>query len=123
MRELSIAARTSLPTGRTNAADSATAVITRVRRVDGTMPRARSAAGEDLAQVASDVRGARLRDYIGRPPADDRPAARAARLAELDHMVGGLRAVEVVLDDDDGVARVDEAVQHLEKLLHVREVQ
>ena len=42
---------------------------------------------------------------------------------EVDDPVGRLDHVEVVLDDDDRVARVDEAVQHFEQLAHVLEVQ
>ncbi len=38
-------------------------------------------------------------------------------------MVGGADNVEVVLDDDDRVARVDEPVQDLEQPLDVSEVQ
>ena len=58
----------------------------------------------------------------GVPVATMRPPL-AALGAEVDHPVGGLDHVEVVLDDDDGVALLDQAVEHLEQLLDVREVQ
>src|ERR671916_773396 len=42
--------------------------------------------------------------------------------AEVDDPVGGLDDVEVVLDDDYGVARLREAVQDFEELADVLEV-
>jgi hypothetical protein len=50
-------------------------------------------------------------------------AAVAALRAEVDEPVGGLDHVEVVLDDDDGVAVVAQALQHREQHLDVVEVQ
>ena len=50
-------------------------------------------------------------------------AAGAALGAQVDDPVGRLDDVEVVLDDDDRVALVDEAVQHLSSLSDVLEVQ
>ena len=40
---------------------------------------------------------------------------------EVDHVVGRLDDVEVVLDEHDGVAGVDELVQRLEQALDVRQ--
>ena len=54
---------------------------------------------------------------------DDLAAAGAAFGAEVDHPVGRLDHVEIVLDDEDRVARLDEAVQHFEQLADVLEVQ
>ena len=42
---------------------------------------------------------------------------------EVDDPVGGLDHIQVVLDDDDRVARVDQSVQHLEQLVDVVEMQ
>src|SRR5438128_1820606 len=54
----------------------------------------------------------------------DQLAARVAAFrAEIDDPVGLLDHVEVVLDHEHRVARVDEALQHLEQLLDVCEVQ
>jgi peptide chain release factor 3 len=66
------------------------------------------------------------RSRMERPtPATSRRCGRrlAALGAEVDQPVGGLDDVEVVLDDDDGVAVVAQAVQHLEQHLDVLEVQ
>jgi hypothetical protein len=51
------------------------------------------------------------------------PAAGSALRAEVDEPIGRLDHVEVVLDDDDGVALVDETVQNEQELAHVFEVQ
>jgi hypothetical protein len=52
-----------------------------------------------------------------------RPPPVAALGAEVDDPVGRLDDVEVVLDDDDRVAGVDELLQHVEQPADVREVQ
>ena len=62
-------------------------------------------------------------DLLGRAGDDDLAAAVAALGTEVDDAVGGLDDVEVVLDDEHGVAAVDEALQHDEQLAHVVEVQ
>ena len=59
----------------------------------------------------------------GVPSATTRPPSGAAFGAEVDDPVGGLDHVEVVLDDDDGVPLRREAVEHLEQLADVVEVQ
>ena len=51
------------------------------------------------------------------------PAVDAAARPEVDHPVGGLDDVEVVLDHHHGVALVDQAVEHLEQLADVLEVE
>src|SRR5687767_2036834 len=84
---------------------------------------AQLACREDLAKVAAGERGAVLRDVLGRALGHDPAAGLPALGTEVDHPVGGLHDVEVVLDDDHGVARFDQAVQHLEQLLDVGEVQ
>src|SRR5882672_2840645 len=50
-------------------------------------------------------------------------AACAAFGAEIDHVVGVLHDIEVVLDDDDRVARVDEAMENDEETLDVGEME
>ena len=64
-----------------------------------------------------------LGDVLRRPRRDHLAARLAALGAEVDEPVGLLDHVQVVLDDEHGVARVDEPLQHLEQLLDVREVQ
>jgi hypothetical protein len=78
---------------------------------------------EHALQVAPGVaRGARC-DLLGRPLGDDAAAALAALGTQVDHPVRGLDDVEVVLDHHDRVARVSQAVQHVEEQPDVVEVQ
>ena len=63
------------------------------------------------------------RDLLGRALRDDAAAAFAAFGAEVDDPVGLLDHVEVVLDDQDGVAEVGEAIQDVEQFFYVVEVQ
>ena len=50
-------------------------------------------------------------------------AAVAAFGAEVEHPVGGLHDVEIVLDDDDSIAGIDEFMEHFEQFLHILKVQ
>ena len=59
----------------------------------------------------------------GGPSRDDLAAAVAAFGAKVDHPVGGLDDVQIVLDHDHGVALLDQLVQHLQQLGDVVEVQ
>ena len=77
-------------------------------------------------QVRQEPAGRRLlvRGHLfGRARGDDPAAAGAPFGPEVDHVVGRLDHVEVVLDDDDRVALVDELVQHVEQLARVLEMQ
>ena len=56
-------------------------------------------------------------------PRDDRTATRTALGAQVDHPVGRLDHVQVVLDDDDRIAFVTQPVQHLQKLCDIVKVQ
>src|ERR1043166_2109672 len=69
------------------------------------------------------MRFSNARDLFGRAGGDDAAALRAAFGAEVYDVVGALYHVEVVLDDDDGVAQRDEALQNVEQLVHVGEVE
>ena len=80
-------------------------------------------AAEDAGEVLPGGRATGRGDRLGRALGDDPAAAVAALRPEVDDPVGGLDDVEVVLDDDDRVAAVDEAVEDLEQLLDVGEVQ
>ncbi len=64
-----------------------------------------------------------LRDLLWRALGDDLTAAETTLGAHVDDPVGALDDVEVVLDDDDRVALVDEALDDLEQLADVLEVQ
>ena len=80
-------------------------------------------AGQDVAEEAAGVAGLDLGDVLGRALGDDRAAAGAALGAHVDDPVGGLDHVEVVLDDEHRVARVDQPAEHAEQLADVLEVQ
>ena len=62
---------------------------------------------EELARV----RRRHLDDVLGTACRDDGAALVATLRAEVDDVVSRLDDVEVVLDDDDGVAACDEALQ------------
>src|SRR2546425_7128259 len=76
-------------------------------------------AGEGLAGVGFFGAG----DELGRALGDDAAAAFAAFGAEVNDPIGLLDDVEVVLDDEHGVAEIDEALQDVEELSNVIEVQ
>jgi hypothetical protein len=80
-------------------------------------------AGQHVLQVAAGPAGLDLGHVLGRAHGDDLAAAVAAFGTEVQQPVGGLHDVEVMLDDDHGVALVDQLVQHFQQLLGVLEVQ
>ena len=65
----------------------------------------------------------RAGDGFGRTGGDDPPAFVAGFRSEVDDPVGGLDDVEVVLDADDGVAEIHQAMQDVEQLPEVVKVQ
>src|SRR6185437_15933359 len=75
--------------------------------------------GEGGAGVGFFVAG----DLFGGAVSDDAAAAVAAFGAEVDEPVGLLDDVEIVLDDDDRVAQIDESLQNIEKFFHVVKMQ
>jgi hypothetical protein len=74
-------------------------------------------------EVAAGVTLGGLGDVLGGTFGDDPAAAVAAFGAEVDDPVAGLDDIEVVLDDEDGVAGVDEAGEDPEEATHVFEVE
>src|SRR6266481_7532372 len=76
-------------------------------------------AGEGLASVGFFGAG----DEFGRALGDDAAAALAAFRAEVNDPVGLFDDVEMVLDDEHGVAEIDKALQDVEELSNVVEVQ
>ena len=76
-------------------------------------------AGEELAGIGAGGGG----DLCRAAFADDAPAIFAALGSEIDDPVGVADDVEVVLDDDDRVAQIGEAMQYFEELAHVVKVQ
>ncbi len=76
-------------------------------------------AGEPLAGVGQLAAG----DFLGGAGGDDLAAGGAAFGAQVDDPVGGLDDVEVVLDDDQRAAAVDELAEGDQELADVVEVQ
>ena len=74
---------------------------------------------EELAGEACFTRGTALRSS-----GIDKLAAHVAAFgAEVDDVIRDLNDVEIVLDDDDGIPRVDEAVKDVYEPVHVGDVQ
>src|SRR5437867_2569499 len=78
---------------------------------------------EDAGQGLAGVGFFRAGDKFGRALGDDAAAAFAAFGAEVDNPVGLFDDVEVVLDDEDGVTEIDEALQDREKFSNIVEMQ
>src|SRR6266508_3734193 len=78
---------------------------------------------QEVAKVPTGERSPLPCDGLRRALCHDLTASFPAFGPEIDDPVGGLHDVEVVLDHDDGVAGVDEAMQHVQQALHVGEVQ
>lgn len=62
-------------------------------------------------------------DFFWCAAADDASAAGASFWTKVDDPVSRLDHIEIVLNDDDGVPRFDEAVQDVEQSVNVNEVQ
>jgi len=84
---------------------------------------ARRPAGEIGPQVLAGVAPLARRDVFGGAARDDMAAGVAAFGAEIDDPVRGLDDFEIVLDDEDRVAGLDQRVQYLEELAHIVEMQ
>src|SRR6266571_2126878 len=78
---------------------------------------------QHLAQELAGERALHARDVLRRACGHHRPARRAALGPEVDHPIGGLHHVEVVLDHDHRVPLVHQPVQHLEEQADVLEVE
>ena len=96
---------------------------TRVSSCGRVLALASSRAREERTQELAGVRGFAGRDGLGRPRDDQLAAGFAAFGANVDHPVGGLDDVEVVFDHEDRVPRLHEAIEDLEELLNVVEVE
>src|ERR1700691_65272 len=87
-------------------------------------PSGNSALRQKLAEYSCRMALAGLaHDGIGRALRDDAAAAVAAFGAEVDDPIGFGHDVEIVFDDDDGVAGGDQAGQYAHELLDVGHVQ
>ncbi len=67
--------------------------------------------------------GFHLRHVLGGAGGNDLPAAIAAFGTDVDDPIGGFDHIEVMLDDDDRIALIDQFVQHFQKFAHILKVQ
>jgi len=61
-------------------------------------------------------------DFFGSAYSDDPSSAIAALRPEVDEMICHLDDIQVVLDDDNGIAFVHQAMQHFDQLVNVSSV-
>ncbi len=79
--------------------------------------------GENPSQILPGV-GLRFSDNCFRwAGGDDTPAIIPPLGAQVDHPVGGLDHIHVVLDDDHGVPLIGQPVQNIEEFFDVFEVE
>ena len=64
-----------------------------------------------------------LRHLLRRSLSDQLATTIATIWPEIDHPVGGLDHVKVVLDHDDAVSAINKSVQHLKESFNIGEVQ
>ncbi len=79
--------------------------------------------GENRTQVASGVGRLDLSDLLGRSGGHNRATVLAAFRTEIDDVVGGLDHVEIVLDDQQRVAGLEQFPERGQQLRDVVEVQ
>ena len=106
-----------------SASAAATASSPSARGLAARSVRVRPAFGERRAKIPSGVRRLDLRDLLRRPGRHHHPAAFAAFRAEIDDVVRGLDHVEIVLDDEQRVARLEQLPERGQQLRDVVEVQ
>src|SRR5258708_38708285 len=78
---------------------------------------------QNLRQEMSCKGFSAARDRFRSPLCDHASSSRAPFGPEIDYVVRRLDDVEVVLDDDDRVALIDEFVQNVQELVRVGEVE
>lgn len=78
-----------------------------------------SIGAEELSGIASFDFG----HIFGGTGRDNLAAARSAFQADINDPVGGFNHIKIVLDHEDGVAGIDQAVQHFEKFADVFKMQ
>ena len=74
-------------------------------------------------EILAGQRMRRAADVVGRALRDDLPAVLAGARPHVDHVVGGVDRVLVVLDDDDAVAEVAQVLERGEQAVVVALVQ
>src|SRR5215472_818721 len=78
---------------------------------------------EDAREDLAGVRLLRARDKFGRTLRDDAPTAFAAFRTKVNDPVCLLNDVEMMLDNQDRVPEIDEALQDVQQFSHVVEMQ
>ena len=81
-----------------------------------------SVSREQRSQIPTREARCRLGDLFGRTFGDDKAAALATLGSQIDHPVGALDDIQVVLDDKDAVSRFDEPMQNAEQPVDVFKV-
>src|SRR6185437_13113902 len=97
--------------------------VASVARWLGARPKPTRMALEHRLQIRTRIAAGRVPHLLGRAFGDDVTPAGAAFRPQIDHPVGGLDDIEIVLDDDDGVAVVAQAMQHRQQHFDVVEMQ
>ncbi len=69
------------------------------------------------------MRAAHGRNFFRRAAGDDSTTMRAAFGPQVNNEIGALYDVEVVLDDDDCVAKTHQTLKHVKQLVDVGEVE
>src|SRR2546422_11564753 len=83
----------------------------------------RELATQDAFEVLTGIRAAVPDDLLGCAGGDHLAPLVAALRTQIDDVVGRLEDVEIVLDDDNRVSSIDQAMKDIEQALDVREVQ
>src|SRR3989344_5496841 len=78
---------------------------------------------EDALQIVPSVRAEGCGDFFGGPFGDDLPAGGTPFGAEVDNVIGALQDIEVVLDNDDCIAALNELLQNVDEFSNVVIVQ
>src|SRR5665811_1910935 len=84
---------------------------------------AASGSAEQRTKILTGVRFLYRRDVFRSSGGDDIAAAESAFRTQIDDPVGGLDDVEVVLNDEHGVAAVNKTVEHAHQHAHVLEME
>src|SRR4051812_14943809 len=74
-------------------------------------------------QVLGGVTGLDFADLLGRALRHELPARVPTLRAEIDQPIGAFDHVEIVLDDEDRVPQIRQAVEHVEQVVDIGEVQ
>src|SRR5439155_18976219 len=115
--------RVACPNGNCASAGNASASVSAIERLTPRGVGMRTTFRQHRSQIPARVRPLRLRDLLRRAGGDHEPAVLAAFRSEIDDVVGGLDHVEVVLDDEQRVSRLEELLERREQLRNVVEVQ